>query len=127
MYIFDSDFLFSYFFEDQSTHAKAKEIGVRIIYQKVFILNITLQELGTVISKKKSQKEAAEIIDFLSTLGLLFIRPTVEDEENIWKLFKSYTKKNVSFIDCANLYFAQKEGYKIATFDTFYTSEYVVY
>jgi predicted nucleic acid-binding protein len=126
MYIFDSDFLFSYFFEDQSTHTKAKNIGVRVISQKVFMLSITLQELGTVISKKKSQREAIEIIDFLLTLELEFIRPTAQDEDNIWKIFKSFSKKNISYIDCANLYFAQKENCRIATFDTFYPAEFVV-
>jgi predicted nucleic acid-binding protein len=126
MFLFDSDFLFSYFFADQSTGAKAKIIGARIITQEVFMLSITLQELGTVISRKKSKKEAIEIIDWVMSLNLDFIRPTLEDENQIWQLFKSFDKKNISYIDCANLYFAKKNNYKIATFDAFYPQDMIV-
>ena len=120
MYILDSDFICSYFLTDQSTHQKAIGIMDKMKAQNIFVLNITLQEVATMASRKMSQQIAISLYENTLNLQPIMIRLTIEDEDNIWKLFKSYDKKNISFIDCANLYYAQKEIYKIATFDTFY-------
>jgi predicted nucleic acid-binding protein len=121
--IIDSDFWFSYFFEDQSTHIKAKEIVSTIVNDELFILNLVLQELATVISRKKSQEKAVFVIDTIEKFKLQVIRLSEEDESQIWRMFKSFSKQNISFIDCANLYYAQKMNSKIASFDKFYPKE----
>jgi predicted nucleic acid-binding protein len=124
--ITDSDFWFSYFFEDQTTHIRAKEIVNKILDSELLVLNLVLQELATVISKKKSQEKAIFVIDTIEKFKLQKIILSEEEENQVWLLFKSFSKKNVSFIDCANLYFAQKNNFKIASFDSFYPKEFLL-
>jgi predicted nucleic acid-binding protein len=126
MFILDSDFICSYFLEDQSTHAKANLIMSKIKAEDLYVLSTVLQELATMASRKMSHKIAIELYDKTIDLEPIIIRPTLEDEDQILQLFKSFDKKNISYIDCANLYFARKNNYKIATFDAFYPQDMIV-
>ncbi len=127
MIILDTDFTYSLFFSNQSTHIKAKSIASKIQNENIILTNFVKYELATVLSRNESQKEAIETIQALEQLDLLvYYRLTEEDEKNIWQIFCNYSKKNISFVDCANLYLAQKLNYKIASFDKFYPSELLI-
>ena len=123
MYILDSDFVYAYFVHTQSTHLVAKNILINIAEQPLFMLDVVKYELATVISRKETQQMAIDIIGDLEFFELKSITINKTDETKIWELFKSYSKKNISFVDCANLYFAQKLNYQIASFDQFYPKD----
>lgn len=123
MYILDSDFVYAYFVNTQSTHLIAKNILTNIVNQPLFMLDLVKYELATVISRKETQQMAIDIIQDLEVFELGRISINDQDEKKIWELFKSFTKKNISFVDCANLYFAQKLNYQIASFDQFYPKD----
>ena len=118
--IYDTDFLIALFIKDQSTHRQAKEIFEKIKTRQVFILNLVKYELATVLSRKFSYQLTKEIIDIIKNLEVSFLNFTKEEEQEIWQEFFSHQKKNISFVDCANLFLARKIKANIASFDSFY-------
>jgi predicted nucleic acid-binding protein len=126
MYLLDTDFLFAYFFNEQSTHQKAKIIMDKIENSDLYITNIVLQELATVLSNKQSQAHAKIAIENCKLLDLRIIKMTDEEELAVWVEFNKIDKNKTSFIDCSNLYLAINNNYKIASFDNFYPSEILV-
>lgn len=74
--------------------------------EQLFILDLVKYELATVVSHKETQEMAINIIQDLESFELGKITINQQDEFKIWELFKSFSKKNISFIDCTNLYFA---------------------
>jgi predicted nucleic acid-binding protein len=121
MYILDTDFIFAYFDSKQTTHTKAGIIVEKFGDQETIISNLVKQELATVISYKVGYKEAKEVIENLNLFEPTEIFFEPQEIEQIWHIFWSYQKKNISFIDCSNLYLAQKYKCKIASFDSFYS------
>jgi predicted nucleic acid-binding protein len=126
MYLLDTDFLFSYFFEEQSTHHKAKLIMSKIEDYDLFVTNIVLHELATVLSNKQSQAQSKIAIQKCKLLDLNVIKMTDVQEAEVWKLFDLIDKDKTSFIDCSNLYLAKQLDYKIASFDKFYPDNTII-
>lgn len=123
MFLLDTDFLYAYFFETQSTHNRALKLITLIQTDTCYILNINMHELATVISNKESQELAIFVINKLNDLDLVIIRLSDVEESKVWELFKSQTKNKISFIDCANLYIARNRSFKVVSFDNFYPKE----
>jgi predicted nucleic acid-binding protein len=126
MYLLDTDFLFAYFFKEQSTHQKALDIMNIIQNDDLYISNIVLQELATVLSNKQSHQKAKLVISRCKLLDFKIIKLTDSEEDIVWDIFNQISKNGTSFIDCSNLYLAQTCKYKIASFDKFYPSEILV-
>ena len=119
--ICDTDFLISLHLENESTHQKAYELFQR--HDNFIVLNITFFEMATVLSRKLYQSEAVEILESIQSEFTNVYNLTKQDELSIFELFKSYSKKNISFFDCACLHITQKLDCKIASFDSFYPKE----
>ena len=126
MYLLDTDFLFAYFLKGQSTHNKAKSIMNQIENDDLYVSNIVLQELATVLSNKQSQEVAKIVISKCKLLDLKVIKMTDIDEENVWKVFNLIDKNETRFIDCSNLYLAKKCEFMVASFDSFYPSQILI-
>jgi len=122
--LLDADAILATIFEDQSTHKTAIKILTEISNRQtdqLYILNITLQETATVISKKYNQAEAKKF--YLTLLKDPPIILKVDDilEQKSWEIFLEQTKKGTSFIDCANLSALSYYNFdKIFSFDEFY-------
>ena len=124
--LYDTDFLVALFLADQSTHEKAKKIFEKIKDKQVFMANLVKYELATVLSKKFSFKLARDVVDNIKSAKIVFLDFNKEEEEEIWQEFFSYRKKNISFVDCTNLFLAKKIKANIASFDSFYPQEFLV-
>jgi predicted nucleic acid-binding protein len=126
MIIIDTDFLFSFYDSSQSTHLQSTTIMDMYGDSDWYLSNLVLQEIATVISYRLGFEDCQKILNLVVELELKNIFLNELDTDNIWKLFYKYQKKNISFVDCSNLYLAKKLGYKIASFDRFYPKEYLV-
>lgn len=125
--LFDSDFLIALRFPDQSNFLHSKQILKRYKskYQiEVFCLNLCLYETATVISKKYGQRESKEFYQqtYENLPTIINIDSTLE--KITWQIFLSQIKKNISFIDCANLAAVKLYNLdKIFSYDKFYPKE----
>jgi predicted nucleic acid-binding protein len=120
----DTDFIISLFLNEESTHDKAVQIFGN--QYEFYALNITMYEVATVLSRKLQQPEAIENLESVQNLFTKIMRITEEDETEIYKLYKSFSKKNISFFDCACQVVATNNNMKIASFDKFYAAELLV-
>ena len=125
MILFDSDFVFSYFVKEQSTHKDAVNIVEKYSTAKYYISNLVRQELATVLSYKKKFLETRTVFYNLEKFEVKNVFIDSADEYSIWSMFWRY-EKSVSFIDVSNIYLAEKYGYRIASFDKFYPKELIL-
>lgn len=124
--LLDTDFLINLFVPNEPNNGKAHAIMKDISECERFALNLVSYEIATVLSRKYAHSFALKILDDLKKTELHIMRFSEEDEKETWKQFFSYTKKNISFVDCANLVVAKKHNFKIASFDAFYPKERIV-
>lgn len=121
--LFDSDVLIALRFPAQSTHAYAKKVFKKISKQNndFYCLNLCFHEVATVISHKYSQTQAKQFYREIqkNPPNIIFLDKDIE--KAAWKIFLQQKRKNISFVDCANL--ATVKLYKldkIFSFDKFY-------
>ena len=119
----DADFLIALFITNEPNYELANTIFDK--YDKFFVLNITFYEVATVLSRKLIQSEAIETLSRIRESFVDIIKLSDEDEVQSFELYNSFTKKNISFFDCACLVIANNKDYKIASFDKFYPLELV--
>lgn len=122
-YLLDSDFLYGLAVENDPHHLICKKIFPKIQKEDTsfIITNLVVQETATVISRKRSQREAKLFISKLSEMPIEILFIGEQDENLVWDLFKKQGKKNTSFIDCANLAIFEKYQFDgILSFDHFY-------
>jgi predicted nucleic acid-binding protein len=122
----DADFLIALFVQDDSNHKKAFEIYNSFDSSYFVFTNLAIYETATVLSRKLEHDDA---IFTLESIRNRFCNPIVFDtkwESDIFDIFNSYSKKNISFFDCSCLFIAQKFNYKIASFDKFYPKEILI-
>jgi predicted nucleic acid-binding protein len=120
MILFDTDFLFSFFDANQSTHEQALQLLQIYSEEDFLITNLVKQELATVISRRKDAEAWKKISEGLDLWQIKNYHINSDETLEIWTLFNFFKTKNISFIDCANLYLARKLKCQIASFDTFY-------
>jgi predicted nucleic acid-binding protein len=118
----DSDFVISLLCEEESTYTQAL-----LQYNTYFdngaefwIMNITLYEVATVLSRKFDQPRAIQTLELVEENFKNIIRISEADESEAFELYKSFAKKNISFFDCACQTVATNNKMKIASFDKFY-------
>lgn len=121
--LLDSDFLFGLYITHDPSHDRAVQL-LEETWKKqpeLYITNLVMQELATVVSYRVGQHESITLLDKLKEHNLIKIHINEELEDAGWSIFLSQTKKGSSFVDCANL--AVIEKYKldgILSFDRFY-------
>ena len=116
--LFDSDFILSLFFMEESTHVQAQKIYQGLAACDEYILPHVHWEVITVCSRKYGHVRSHDLHRIIATQLKRVV--TVPDELEVWKEFFSHSKKSISFVDCANRVTARKYGWKIASFDAFY-------
>jgi len=124
--ILDSDFLYGLFVEDDVHHKICVQALPKIENSQILISNLVIYEMLTLLSRRVSQAAAQSFLEDIEMLGVqkIFIDQQVEAE--ILKQFLSYSKKNISFVDCSNLVLAKKYNTKIASFDRFYPAGFLI-
>jgi predicted nucleic acid-binding protein len=120
----DADFLIALLLKEDSNHLKA--VGLYNKYSENYefvFLSITKYEIATVLSRKLPQKEAISMYkDFQDGFqNEIWFEKSWESE--VFELYNSFIKKNISFFDCACMILAPKINAKIASFDSFYPAE----
>lgn len=123
----DADFLIALLLKEDSNHAKAINLYCKHSdnYEFVF-LSITKYEIATVLSRKLQQKEAVSVYkDFQDGFqNEIWFEKGWESE--VFDLYNSFTKKNISFFDCACMTLAHKINAKVASFDSFYPQSILI-
>lgn len=121
--IVDSDALFALYIASDGHHLEAKNIFRKLYKEEneFIVSNLVLQETATIISYRFGQGPA---IDFLRNFEHSGIKKLFVGEKltvKSWDIFQKQTKKETSFIDCANVvvYRETKAGL-IMSFDKFY-------
>ena len=124
--LLDSDFIFALQTQNDANHTKALKLEKVIskLNYEICYLNFVKHEIATLISRRIGQSEAIMTVNSLANFKEIFVNEDLEKE--VWQTFKSYSKKNISFVDCANLTIATKFDFKIASFDQFYPSEFLL-
>ena len=117
--------MISLFIADETTHENAKYLYKKHSYERWHALSLVSYEVATVLSRKYGHSMASGVIKALRSLPLLMISHE-EFEEDIWSEFLSYEKKNISFVDCANMVIAKRYNLKIASFDRFYPKSVLI-
>lgn len=125
-FLLDTDFLINLFVPNEPSNVTAHTIAKKIAQYERFFLNLVWYEIATVLSRKYTHSFALKILEDLNKTELKVLKFSEEDERETWHEFFLYTKKNISFVDCANLVIARKHKFKIASFDTFYPKEMLV-
>ena len=121
--LYDTDFLLGAFAQDDAHYTNVRPLLNKIGIHEMFALRLVHYELATVLSRKFKQSLTIAILDEVKKLPIHWLSIDEVIEEKIWQEFYSYKKKNVSFVDCANLAFALDMNMKIASFDRFYPKD----
>lgn len=104
---------------EESTHGRAADLFMRISEEKWHMLSVVSYEMATVLSRKYGPELTFELLDQIESMPFHMIDP-MPFEDAIWHEFRMHKKKNISFVNCANLVAAKRYGLKIASFDAFY-------
>jgi predicted nucleic acid-binding protein len=125
--ICDADFLVALLLKEDSNHYKAVDLYTKYFEICEFVfLSITKYEIATVLSRKLQQKDAISMYkDFKDGFqNEIWFEKSWEPQ--VIDLYNSFTKKNISFFDCACMVLANKINAKIASFDNFYPAEILI-
>ena len=123
--LIDADALFALYVNSDLLHQNAKDIFAQLLQSKaeLYVTNLVIQEVGTIISYRLGQKSAK---DFLNRIGRINVESIFVNKAltvRAWQIFKKQAKRGTSFIDCANLTIAQElKMDKIFSFDKFYSN-----
>lgn len=117
-FLCDTDFLISLHLANESTHTQAVNIFQK--YNSFLILDITLYEVATVLSRKLNHTDAISLLNLIQENFTDVIAFKEKYEKLTFENYKIQKNKNTSFFDCAVLTVAIQNDYKIASFDKFY-------
>lgn len=121
--LIDADAIIAATNTGDSNHTEALSIDAYIQNHgfKKYISNLVIYEIANVLSIRASQELAIEFLEsiFMSDIEIIYI-----DEAHTYKTiqkFKTYIKKNISFVDCSNLILMEEYSIDaIFSFDKFY-------
>lgn len=120
--IIDSDALIAQLVETDSNHSKSLALNESIEETYVhYVLDIAVAETASVLSRRFSQELAVRFLNQIENTDseIIFFDEFLFKKTS--QLFKSYSKKNISFVDCANLVVAEELHIpKIFSFDAIY-------
>jgi predicted nucleic acid-binding protein len=120
----DADFFVAFFLDEDSNYHKARDLYSKYYLTHEFVfMSITKYEVATVLSRKVDQKNAIALYKLFEENFQNEIWFEKSWEAEVLYLYNSFTKKNISFFDCACMILAPKINAKIASFDSFYPLE----
>jgi predicted nucleic acid-binding protein len=121
--ILDTDFLYGLFVEIDPHHKNCLKIAEAISQYNLFISNLVVYELITLLSRRIGQKESLDVLSQIQTQGFNLLVVKDDTHTEVLNTFKKFNNKNISAVDCANLVLAKKYSFKILSFDKFYPAE----
>ena len=124
--VVDSDFLYSLFIQEDPHYTKVQKLIPKIDGYNIIICNLVIYEVATLLSRRISQVVAKNVLSQLLSMQLQVIYIDKQLEREIIAEFTSHSKKNISFVDCANLVLAKKYKAKIVSFDQFYSNNLLI-
>lgn len=117
----DSNYFVALQNTEDSLHKKAIKATVRLAEEnaKVVISNLVFLEVVTILSQRAGRKIANAFgSDLLSSPNIEVLHIGKSLQSDTWEIFKSISKKNISFIDCSILAaMRQQEIDSLLTFD----------
>lgn len=121
--VIDSDAIIGNLIPGDSNHEKAHRIfeGINDDVMQIYVTNLVIYEVATVLSRKHSQNLAVNFLNEVlsSNYEIVFVDEHIS--QKTVSRFKSYSKKNISFVDSANLVVAEELHIpKIFSFDRIY-------
>lgn len=122
----DTDFLIALLVENEPNNSTAQQILKNNIDSDFLYSNLTEYELLTVLSRKLDQVTAIKVYELFKTTFENRFDFNISYEAEIIDFYKNSKNKNQSFFDIACLITAQKNDYRIASFDKFYPREILV-
>jgi predicted nucleic acid-binding protein len=120
MIIVDSNFFLGLRDSSDSMHEQCLRLVKKLNGKPILFLEDVLKEVQTVISIRKSHKEAFNWLDSIykneTNLDRQYNLSSIEYFEvlNYWRSFK---KCKLSFVDAQIIYIAIKNGFKVLSFD----------
>lgn len=121
--IVDSDIYYSLIDRNDSNHKQALILNKKYLTQGIeFItLNLVIFETTTVLSHKISREAAVFFLQNALSGKMEIVRLDESLEKEAFKIFIEQQRKNVSFVDCANMALMKKLGLtSIFSFDKIY-------
>ena len=121
--LFDSDALFALYVATDVHHQKARRIFQDLLDKKtkLWVTNLVIQEVTTVVSYRLGQKQAKDFLNRFNKIGVKQIFVDQKLTAQAWEVFKQQKKRGTSFIDCANVAVCKElKINKIFSFDQIY-------
>lgn len=120
----DSDALYAMFLSGDLSHESAVTTMRNLIDKQagLYVSNLVLQEVSTLLSYRHGQDLALKFIDSFQKGGFEKVFLDERLTHLTWLLFKKQNKKGTSFIDCSNVILCRELGFEsIFSFDKFYS------
>jgi len=119
----DADAFVAFVKQDDTNHQKAAEYFFQLKKQQYTFYTpyMVFSEAATVISQRIGHEIAVQFInEVMAPTGYIQMLDAYYVKERAIEIFKRQTSKNVSFVDCTNMAFAEKDGFLIFSFDKAY-------
>ncbi len=119
----DSDVFFALGVISDANHLKATHLRQQFFREKrqLSTLNLVIFETATLVSHRIGQKEAVIFLTDIFSGEIEVIKLDDEIERKAIEFFKKQTRKNTSFVDCANMAVMEQFGLtSIFSFDEIY-------
>lgn len=119
----DSDIYYSLLDKNDANHKQALLLNKKYLIKGIeFItLNLVIFETATVLSHKINQQTAVFFLQNVLSGKMQIIRLDEYIEKEAFKIFVRQQRKNMSFVDCANMALMKKLGLTtIFSFDKIY-------
>lgn len=124
----DSDALYAMFLPKDPSHGSAAAMMRTLVdrHDDLFVSNLVLQEVVTLLSYRCNQELAVKFVGNFEKGG--FDKVFLDERLTYltWRLFEKQTKKRTSFIGCSNVVLYKEQGFDaIFSFDKFYVKNKV--
>ena len=119
----DADAFVGFVKLDDANHTKAEHHFRRLKEQQYefYTQYMVFSEAVTVLSQRISHEVAIQFInEVMSPTSYIQMLNEWSVKDRAIEIFKQQTSKNVSFVDCTNMAFAEKDGFLIFSFDEAY-------
>jgi predicted nucleic acid-binding protein len=119
----DADAFVAFVKLDDANHTRAEQHFMQLKEQQYefYTPYMVFSEAVTVISQRISHEVAVQFINEVMTpISYIQMLDDWSVKERAIEIFKQQTSKNVSFVDCTNMAFAEKDGFLLFSFDEAY-------
>lgn len=108
--------------ENRLLHEKSRELLLSSDYQW-YSSSYVFDELMTLLVQRVAKSKLVAFGEKLRTSSkLIWLHPSLEEEEATWQVFKAYMDKGWSFTDCLSFHLIKKYSLtKVLSFDRHFT------